>query len=230
MIMLAEEQQRQIVYESDIRKAHVRITEPVLSLDMENPIEFVQKYGSFEYVKVGHNLAVEGKRVLDYFLENGYKVILDLKFSDIPSTVARSVRSWDHPAIVGFTVHANSGLESVKAALESSGKRIFTVIKLTSIPGKLEDFKDVIIGLSRLGASFVLPGQWAIAMRRYIGGSILVPGIRMEQSKDDQKDVISLWDIFGIADFAVLGREIYKSKNPDEKINEIKERVKTWRE
>lgn len=205
------------------------VTEPVLSLDMEDPIDFIEKYGSFDYVKVGHNLAVQGKRLLDYFYEKGYKVILDLKFSDIPSTVARSTKAWEHPAIIGFTVHANAGLESVKAALESTDKMIFSVIKLTSLPGKLEDFEHIILGLARLGSSFVLPGMWAIKMRRKIGGAILVPGIRMEQSKDDQKDVVSLWDIFGIADFAVLGREVYKAKDPGEKIQSIKEKVRLWR-
>ncbi len=205
------------------------VTEPVLSLDMENPIEFIRKFGSFEYVKVGHNLAVEGKKVLDYFYDNGYKVILDLKFSDIPSTVARSIKAWEHPAIVGFTVHANTGLESIKAAIESTDKMIFSVIKLTSLPGKLEDFEHIIVGLARLGSSFVLPGNWAVKMRNKIGGAILTPGIRMEQSKDDQKDVVSLWDIFGISDFAVLGREIYKSQNPAEKIKSIKERMRIWK-
>jgi orotidine-5'-phosphate decarboxylase len=212
---------------SDERRLSV-VTEPVLSLDMENPIEFIRKFGSFEYVKVGHNLAVEGKKVLDYFYDNGYKVILDLKFSDIPSTVARSIKAWEHPAIVGFTVHANAGLESIKAALESTDKMIFSVIKLTSLPGKLEDFEHIIVGLARLGSSFVLPGNWAVKMRNKIGGAILTPGIRMEQSKDDQKDVVSLWDIFGVSDFAVLGREIYKAQNPAEKIKSIKERMRIW--
>lgn len=211
-----------------LSKAKV-VTEPVLSLDMENPIEFIEKFESFDYVKVGHNLAVQGKRVLDYFYDKGYKVILDLKFSDIPSTVARSIRAWDHPAIVGFTVHANAGIESVKAALDSTDKMIFSVIKLTSLPGRLEDFEDTIVGLSRLGSSFVLPGTWALKMRSRIGGAILVPGIRMEQSKDDQKDVVSLWDVFGVADFAVLGREVYKAKDPSEKIAFIKEKVRLWR-
>lgn len=205
-------------------------TEPVLSLDMENPFEFIEKYGSFEYVKVGHNLAVNGKKIFDVLYEKGYKVILDLKFSDIPSTVARSIKSWDHPAIVGFTIHANAGIESVRAALESTEKQIFSVIKLTSLPGKLEDYEDLIIGLARLGSSFVLPGTWAIKMRNKIGGKILVPGIRMSQGKDDQKDVVSLWDVNGIANFAVIGREVYKAQDPKKKIEEIKERLRVWKE
>lgn len=205
-------------------------TEPVLSLDMENPLEFIEKYGSFDYVKVGHNLAVNGKKIFDVFYEKGYKVILDLKFSDIPSTVARSIKSWDHPAIVGFTIHANAGIESVRSALESTEKQIFSVIKLTSLTGKLEDYEDLIIGLARLGSSFVLPGSWAVRMRNRIGGKILVPGIRMSQGKDDQKDVVSLWDITGIADFAVIGREVYKAQDPKKKIKEIKERLRVWKE
>ncbi|MCX7653411.1 MAG: orotidine-5'-phosphate decarboxylase [Fervidobacterium sp.] len=205
-------------------------TEPVLSLDMEDPIEFVEKHGCFDYVKVGHNLAIKGKTILDVFHNKGYKVILDLKFSDIPSTVARSIQAWEHPAIVGFTIHANAGVESVRAALDSTEKQIFSVIKLTSIPGRLEEYEDLIIGLARLGSSFVLPGSWAVKMRNKIGGKILVPGIRMTQGKDDQKDVVSLWDIVGIADFAVIGREVYKAQDPKRKIEEIKERMRLWKE
>ncbi|MFN3691712.1 MAG: orotidine 5'-phosphate decarboxylase / HUMPS family protein, partial [Fervidobacterium sp.] len=130
--------------------------------------------------------------------------------------------------IVGFTVHANAGIESVKAALEATDKQVFCVIKLTSVTGYLEDYKEQIIGLARLGSSFVLPGTWAIKMRNKIGGKILVPGIRMEQAKDDQKDVVTLWDIVGISDFAVIGREVYKSRDPKSKMEEIKEKVKSW--
>ncbi|MFN3327646.1 MAG: orotidine-5'-phosphate decarboxylase [Fervidobacterium pennivorans] len=210
------------------QQGHSVKTNLVLSLDMEDPLEFIRMVGSFEYVKVGHNLAIYGKSILDKLYDKCYKVILDLKFSDIPSTVARSIKAWDHPAIVGFTVHANAGIESVKAALEATDKQVFSVIKLTSVSGSLEDYKEQIIGLSRLGSSFVLPGTWAIKMRNKIGSKILVPGIRMEQSKEDQKDVITLSDILGIADFAVIGREIYKSRNPKLKMEEIKERVKLW--
>ncbi len=208
-------------------------TQPVLSLDMENPEEFIERYGAFEYVKVGHNLAIKGKGILDFLADKGLKVILDLKFSDIPSTVARSIKSWDHPAIVGFTVHANSGIQSILAALDSTDKYIFSVIKLTSMPGKLEDYRQLIEGLARLGSSFVLPGKWAIELRKNIGGQVLVPGIRMEQKNDDQVDTVSLWDVLGIANFAVLGREVYKSKDPAQKIIEIKsqieEKVSAWK-
>ncbi len=204
----------------------MRKTEPVLSLDMEDPIEFIKTYGSFKYVKVGHNLAVEGKRILDFFEENDYKVILDLKFADIPSTVSRSIKSWDHPAIVGFTLHSSAGVESIKAGLETTDKAIFSVIKLTSISGELEDYIVLIEQLSKLGSSFVLPGIWAIKLHKKIGGKILVPGIRMEVGKDDQKDVVTFNDINGIADFAVLGREIYKSQDPSKKIQEIKKMIR----
>ncbi|MEN3042710.1 MAG: orotidine-5'-phosphate decarboxylase [Fervidobacterium sp.] len=212
------------------QKRFLVATEPVLSLDMEDPIEFVEKHGCFDYVKVGHNLAIKGKAILDVFHNKGYKVILDLKFSDIPSTVARSIKAWEHPAIIGFTIHANAGVESVRAALDSTEKQIFSVIKLTSIPGRLEEYEDLIIGLARLGSSFVLPGNWAIKMRNKIGGKILVPGIRMTQGKDDQKDVVNLWDVVGIADFAVIGREVYKAQDPKRKIEEIKERMRLWKE
>ncbi|PLV59071.1 orotidine-5'-phosphate decarboxylase [Thermotoga sp. KOL6] len=198
---------------------------PVLSLDMEDPLDFIKKNGSFDVVKVGHNLAVYGKKILDSLYEMNLKVILDLKFCDIPSTVERSIKSWDHPAIIGFTVHSCSGYESIERALKTTDKYIFAVVKLTSMEGNLEDYIDWIEKLNNIGCDFVLPGSWAKILRGRIKGKILVPGIRMEVKADDQKDVATLEEMKGIADFAVLGREIYLSGNPKEKIRKIKETI-----
>ncbi|ABR30142.1 orotidine 5'-phosphate decarboxylase [Thermosipho melanesiensis] len=199
---------------------------PVLSLDMENPLEFIEKMGSFETVKVGHNLAIYGKKILDELYQKNLKVILDLKFCDIPSTVARSIKSWDHLAIIGFTVHSAAGIDSLKAALNSTDKLIFSVIKLTSQIGNLDDYLETIKILDNLNSSFVLPGKWAIQLRNKIKGKFLVPGIRMEIKADDQKDVITLDQVKDIANYVVLGREIYLSKNPKSKIEKIKEELK----
>ncbi|AIY86160.1 MULTISPECIES: orotidine-5'-phosphate decarboxylase [unclassified Thermotoga] len=196
---------------------------PVLSLDMEDPIRFIDENGSFEVVKVGHNLAVHGKKIFDELARRNLKIILDLKFCDIPSTVERSIKSWDHPAIIGFTVHSCAGYESVERALSATDKHVFVVVKLTSMEGSLEDYMDRIEKLNELGCDFVLPGPWAKALREKIKGKILVPGIRMEVKAGDQKDVVTLEEMKGIADFAVLGREIYLSENPREKIKRIKE-------
>lgn len=187
---------------------------PVLSLDMEDPFEFIEKYGSFEHVKIGHNVAIFGKGVFGEFEKRNLKVIVDLKFADIPSTVVRSIKSWDHPCVVGFTVHAAAGKDSIKAAIENTDKLIFSVVKLTSIKGELEDYLDQIKILKDLGSSFVLPGMWAKALREMIPTKILVPGVRMKREADDQKDVVSLEDIKTVADFAVIGREVYKSEDP----------------
>lgn len=195
---------------------------PVLSMDMENPMDFIKKYGSFDTVKVGHNLAMNGKKILDELESMGLKVILDLKFCDIPSTVARSIKSWDHPSIIGFTIHSAAGIGSVKAAIEATNKHIFTVVKLTSVSGGLEDFREKICELDNLGCDFVLPGKWAMALRDEIKGKFLVPGIRSTRQFDDQKDIITLEEVEILDDFAVMGREVYMNENPAEKIAEIK--------
>ncbi|MGJ8455446.1 orotidine-5'-phosphate decarboxylase [Pseudothermotoga sp. U03pept] len=195
---------------------------PVLSLDMENPFDFISKYGSFEYVKIGHNVAIFGKDVLKEFEKRQLKVIVDLKFVDIPSTMARSIKSWDHPSVVGFTVHAAAGADAIKSALESTNKIIFAVVKLTSIEGELEDYLQQINLLRRLGSSFVLPGSWAIRLRHQIPAKILVPGVRMKRQADDQKDVVSVEEIKGIADFAVIGREVYRSEDPKAAMESIR--------
>lgn len=196
---------------------------PVLSLDMENPMDFIKKYGSFDTVKVGHNLVTNGKKILDELESLGLKVILDLKFCDIPSTVARSIKSWDHPSVIGFTIHAAAGPDSVKAALEATNKHIFTVVKLTSVSGGLDDFREKIYELDKLDCDFVLPGKWAIELRDDLEGKFLVPGIRSTRQFDDQKDIITLEEVKELNDFAVMGREVYMNENPAGKIEEIKE-------
>lgn len=198
---------------------------PVLSLDMEDPFGFINKYGSFEHVKIGHSVAVYGKNVFNEFERKNLKVIVDLKFVDIPSTVVRSIKSWDHPCVVGFTVHSAAGEETIKAALESTDKLIFSVVKLTSIKGELEDYLDQIKMLKELGSSFVLPGTWAMRLREMIPTKILVPGVRMKREADDQKDVVSIEDIRKVADYAVIGREVYKSEDPKATMEQIRRSV-----
>jgi len=197
---------------------------PVLSLDMEDPLSFIDRYGSFETVKVGHNLAVYGKGVLGALADMGLTVIIDLKFADIPSTVMRSIRAWDHPAVIGFTVHSGAGIDSMKAAREATDKHVFAVVKLTSVEGILQDYIETIEKLYDIGMDFVLPGRWARHLREKLSRSaFLVPGIRMERTSDDQKDTITLQEIKGVADYTVIGREVYFDKNPTAKMKKIKD-------
>jgi len=197
---------------------------PVLSLDMEDPLSFIDRYGSFETVKVGHNLAVYGKGVLGALADRGLGIIIDLKFADIPSTVERSIRAWDHPAVIGFTVHSGAGIDSMKAARNATDKHVFAVVKLTSVSGTLQDYMDTIEKLYDIGMDFVLPGRWALHLREKLQRSaFLVPGIRMERKSDDQKDTITVQKIKGVADYIVIGREVYLDKNPTAKMRSIKE-------
>jgi len=199
------------------------VNKPVLSLDMAEPLKFIDTYGSFAIVKVGHNLAAtHGTRILSALADRGLKVIIDLKFVDIPSTVERSIKSWDHPSVIGFTVHSASGIDALKAARGITDKHVFAVIKLTSIPGTLDDYKELIAQLYKIGLDFVLPGQWAIALRDELKkAAFLVPGIRMDIPAGDQKDVVSVEDVKDIADYLVIGREVYLSENPTAKMRKI---------
>src|SRR3989338_10948632 len=75
---------------------------------------------------------VREKRDAEKLLEIVYgKLFLDLKFSDIPSTVAASVRAiqWLEPKM--FNVHANAGLDAMKAAAEKENKGTAMVLAVT---------------------------------------------------------------------------------------------------
>ncbi len=200
------------------------MSKPVLSLDMDDPLKFIDSYGSFSIVKVGHNLATGGKGILSALADRGLKVILDLKFVDIPSTIARSIRAWDHESIIGFTVHSASGIDSMKAARDSTDKHVFAVIKLTSIKGNLEEYEEYIYQLYDIGMDFVFPGKWAIVLREKLkNAAFLVPGIRMELPPSDQKDVVSIQEVKCVADYMVIGREVYLSSNPRAKMKKIED-------
>ena len=197
----------------------------VLSLDMEDPIGFIDEFGSFEYVKAGHVLLSNGRKVLNELARRGLRVIVDLKFADIPSIVSKAIKSWDHEAVIGFTVHSCAGIDSVKAALEATDKMVFAVVKLTSMVGDLKDYEAIIDQLNALGSDFVLPGRWAISLKGKINGKILTPGIRMEVSNQDQMDVVKLEEVRDVVDFAVLGREVYMSCDPKDKMKKIREMI-----
>ncbi|HOJ89102.1 MAG TPA: orotidine 5'-phosphate decarboxylase, partial [Pseudothermotoga sp.] len=59
-------------------------------------------------------------------------------------------------------------------------------------------------------------------LRKIITTKILVPGVRMKRQADDQKDVVSIDQIKDVADFAVIGREVYKSDDPKTAMEDIR--------
>ena len=169
----------------------------------------------------------------------GIPVFLDLKFHDIPNTVARSIAATAGLNTFMLTVHTNGGINMLKAAIDASdrvaqitGKERPLVVGVTlltsldqddiSLLGFKDNVNDQVLRLADLAQSAGLDGvvcsPFEIGMlRRTMGGDLklVVPGIRMEGSDThDQKRTMTPREALQKgADFLVIGRPITEARN-----------------
>src|SRR3954454_8640956 len=113
----------------------------IVALDVSNAAEaqrIVQAVGdSASIYKVGKQLfTAEGPQVVRDLVASGRKVFLDLKFHDIPNTVAGAVQSAVGLGVSMLTVHASGGSKMLRAAADAAGKSgplVLAVTVLTSL-------------------------------------------------------------------------------------------------
>jgi orotidine-5'-phosphate decarboxylase len=225
----------------------------VLALDVDNfesAEKLVEKLNNYVGVfKVGSQLfTAEGTKVIKIINKKGGKVFLDLKFHDIPNTVARAAEVATKLGVYIFDVHTSGGYEMMKAAAEASKKislvlgvrkpLILGVTLLTSINqeilereiGVKKKLEEQVVHLAKLakaaGLDGVVASPWEIKEIRKACGEdfvILTPGIRpVGKSSDDQKRVMTPQKAIKLgADFLVIGRPIRNASNPVEATKEI---------
>ncbi len=167
-------------------------------------------------------------------------LFLDLKYHDIPNTVAGAIRAVTHNIKPAFlNVHASGGVEMMKAAKAvcPPETKLLAVTVLTSIDsttlsevGQGEDTREQVIRLSRLaevaGLDGVVCSSHEIdAIRKSCGADFItmVPGIRPEGSNaGDQKRIMTPAEAVSKgANHLVIGRPITQSKNPAETLRDI---------
>ena len=189
--------------------------------------------------KVGGQLFTsEGPRAVTKLADLGFDIFLDLKFHDIPNTVAHSVAAATKlPRVRLMTLHASGGLAVMRAAREAVGSKknrpaLLAVTMLTSfyeatlreigMEGSLE---SRVVALARLANVAGLDGVVcsaleAPAVRRELGPQfkILVPGVRpATAATNDQSRIATPVDaVRAGADYLVVGRPITAAKNPRE--------------
>jgi orotidine-5'-phosphate decarboxylase len=162
----------------------------------------------------------------------GLPIFLDLKFHDIPNTVAKAIQALGplEPAVL--TVHAAGGramMEDAKAAAPPATK-VVAVTVLTSLDG--EDLRAIgldtdphaqVMRLAELARSagldgIVCSGEEVAAVRRaWPGGYFVVPGVRLaDGERGDQKRVITPRRALDDgASLLVVGRPITQADDPD---------------
>ncbi len=187
--------------------------------------------------KIGSQLfTTEGPRAVQKLAGLGFDIFLDLKFHDIPNTVAGAVAAAAKlPRVRLVNVHASGGVEMMRAAREAAGSRksrpaLLAVTILTSLDAKA--LRDVgmsgspasrAVALAKLAKRAGMDGvvasaQEVKAIRRACGPKfvIVVPGIRPAASAaNDQSRIATPAEaIRAGADYLVVGRPITAARDP----------------
>jgi orotidine-5'-phosphate decarboxylase len=187
---------------------------------------------SVVFYKLGLELMMAGGyfELLDWMVARGKKIFVDLKFFDIPATVAAAVSRLNGRGVAFATVHGNQGIMEAAAAAAKDVK-VLAVTVLTSLDrGDLDDLgfecdvDKLVISRARRAlaagcAGVVSSGIEAEAIRRELGDRLLVvtPGIRPVENRptDDQKRVLTVERAFAAgADYIVVGRPIRDAADP----------------
>ena len=182
-----------------------------------------------------------GDEIIFYAANKGFDIFLDLKLHDIPNTVKKSIEGLISYPIKMLTIHISGGKEMMNAAMEAVlGKdiKIFGVTALTSLND--EDTSEIFQRTSAEQVSVMLdlaessgidgvvcsPHELKLVSKKQSLISI-TPGIRMNDSNDDQKRVMTPKEAIDLgADYLVIGRPITKSMDIKKSLKEIHESIK----
>ena len=195
-----------------------------------------QLSGICRWVKVGLELYLAaGSAIVEELASQGLSVFLDLKFHDIPNTVAGAVRSAASMGASLLTVHAAGGPVMLAAAAEAAAStanspRLLAVTVLTSMDaaqlaaiGVDASPADQVLRLARMAQASGINGLVCSAeeirlLRQELGLAmhLVIPGIRPAGSEvGDQKRISTPADaIRAGANALVVGRPITKASNP----------------
>ena len=181
-----------------------------MSRDAAAARRLVEQLGeAVHFYKIGLELLMAGEYfpLLDWLVARQKKVFVDLKFFDVPATVAAAVRQLRNRGVTFTTVHGNQSI--MEAAAEAKGDvKILAVTVLTSLDrGDLDDLgfecdvQQLVLSRARraleAGCDGVISsGLEAQLLRQQIDSRLLVitPGIRPVENRasDDQKRVVSV--------------------------------------
>ena len=177
-----------------------------------------------------------GREIISYASKKGFDIFLDLKLHDIPNTVQKSIEGLISLPIKMLTIHTSGGKDMMRAAMEAvSGNdiKIFGVTVLTSLSNDdtneifkrttSEQVNAMLDMAESAGIDGVVcsPHELELVSKRVSLLSI-TPGIRLQNSKDDQKRVMTPKEAIDLgADYLVIGRPITSATNIKQSLNDI---------
>jgi|TARA_B110000091_G_scaffold101602_1_gene110619 orotidine-5'-phosphate decarboxylase len=194
-------------------------------------------------LKVGKELfTAAGPELVKALVARNFDVFLDLKFHDIPNTVAKAVKASADLGVWMANVHASGGsrmMSAAKQALDEQGSemQLIAVTVLTSMDdtdlletGVQRSPSEQVMHLAKLTQKSGLQGvvcsaQEASALKSALGPEfkLITPGIRLPDSAaDDQRRIVSPTDAVAMgSDYLVIGRPITQSAQPLETLRQI---------
>jgi orotidine-5'-phosphate decarboxylase len=195
------------------------------------------------HLKVGKELFTStGPAFIDYLHSKHFKVFLDLKFHDIPTTVKKACEAASQLGVWMINVHASGGSSMLEAALEGINKSnqpplLIAVTVLTSMNQKMLEeigvttkLEDQVLRLAKLAETSGLNGIVCSAkdlkfLKNQLHKSFLyvTPGIRMtgDASNDQVRTLTPIEAIKAGSSHLVIGRPITQSANPSEALEKI---------
>lgn len=179
------------------------------------------------WLKVGLRLFVaEGPALVRTLLQT-HQVFLDLKFHDIPNTVAQAVESAGGLGVQMVNVHAGGGPDMLKRAAEAASSfpqmQLIAVTVLTSDTMPAEQAKQVALERARMAQDAGLTGvvcsvHEVAAIKQACGTDFVTvtPGIRWggQDLQDQQRVADPASAIRAGSDYLVVGRPILQAKSP----------------
>ena len=220
----------------------------IIALDVNSPEQakaLVKKCESHvSFYKVGLQLFMASWfETVDWLADRGHKVMLDLKFFDIPETVKLAVEQVNNRGVTFATIHGNDPI--IRAAVSARGDlRLLAVTVLTSFGeedmramGMTGTVADLVSFRAKraleLGCDGVVSsGLEAGTLRRDLGEKLLIvtpgirPGANVRDGSDDQQRIVTAGRaIGGGADHVVVGRPISKAADPIKVIEEMQREI-----
>jgi orotidine-5'-phosphate decarboxylase len=231
------------------------MAEMIVALDLptaERALALVDHLGeSVDYYKVGAPLFTRsGPAIVHELTRRGKRVFLDLKYHDIPNTVAHAVSAAAELGVAMLTVHASGGSAMMRAAREavgSAGPRLVAVTLLTSFAAtdleevwnkELRSLREEVARLAALAAEAGMDGVVASAIeaeaiKRRHGPdfTVVTPGIRPAgHGAGDQARVATPAEaVRAGSDYLVVGRPIVAAEDPVAVAHQIQREIESAR-
>jgi orotidine-5'-phosphate decarboxylase len=225
----------------------------LVALDVDNAVYALEiaarLRGRVGGLKIGSQLfAAEGPPVVRRLVAEGHRIFLDLKFHDIPNTVAGAVASAAKLGVWMMTVHASGGSAMLRAAkraaVESAAahNRPAPLVVAVTVLTSLDDKSLLEIGISRsmeqqveemamlswkagLDGIVASPLELRLLRKRFPSFTIVTPGIRASSvvPADDQSRTLSAREAIAAgASYVVVGRPIIAAADPAAAVEEMR--------